>query len=133
MGSHRLRGMLLQRIWAAVCRHGPCGPICSLDPWNGWVSPYLHGFYKWIFDALDVLNDFTRQVVVSRRVAGLHKWSDWLREDLGSGPHAWLRPDFVLVIKDPQTQTSRNLILLMPSFVKPGCLFSVGLVILSFL
>ena len=28
-------------------------------------SPDLHGFYKWVFDSLDVLNDFTRQVVVS--------------------------------------------------------------------
>ena len=23
--------------WEAVCRHGPCGPVSSLDPW-GWVD-----------------------------------------------------------------------------------------------
>ena len=52
-------------------------------------------------------------------------------------PYGWLRPDFVppssfLVVKDPQTKSSRILVeplLLMLSFVKLGCLFSVGLVI----
>ena len=128
----------LQRFWAAVCRHGHCGPICSLDLWNGWVPPDLHGFCKWVFDALDVLSDFTRQVVVSRRDAGLN----WLREDLGSRPNAWLRPDFCSFISlschyGPSDSVVLgfwwNLIFLMPSFVKLGCLFSVGLVILSFL
>ena len=23
--------------WDAVCRHGPCGPISSLHPWNNWI------------------------------------------------------------------------------------------------
>ena len=32
------------RYWDAVCRHGPCGPICSLHPWDEWVPPDLHGF-----------------------------------------------------------------------------------------
>ena len=46
---------------------------------------------------------------------GVRKWTDWLREDLGSRPYAWLRPDFVppspfLVIKDPQTQSSQILV-----------------------
>ena len=27
-----------------------------------WVPPDLHGFYKWVFDAMDLLNDFTKQV-----------------------------------------------------------------------
>ena len=45
----------------------------------------------------------------------VRKWTNWLREDLGSRPYAWLRPDFVppspfLVIKDPQTQSSRILV-----------------------
>ena len=51
----------------------------------------------------------------SRREAGLHKWTTWLREDLGSRPYAWLRPDFVppspfLIVKDPQSQVSRILV-----------------------
>ena len=38
----------------AVCRHGLCGPISSLHPWDNWVPPGLHGFYKWGFDSLEV-------------------------------------------------------------------------------
>ena len=49
--------------WGAVCRHGPCGPIASLQPWEDWVPPDLHGFYRWVFDSLEVLNGFVRQVV----------------------------------------------------------------------
>ena len=33
--------------WDAVCRHGPCGPISSLHPWDGWIPPDLCGFFKW--------------------------------------------------------------------------------------
>ena len=45
----------------------------------------------------------------------MRKWTDWLREDLGSRPYAWLRPDFVpwspfLVVKDPLTEASRILV-----------------------
>ena len=68
-----------------------------------------------VFDSLDELNDFTEQVVVSRRDTKVSKWTNWLREDLGSGPYAWLRPDFVppspsLVVKDPFPKTSRILV-----------------------
>ena len=64
---------------------------------------------------LRCLNDFTEQVVVSRRDTGVRKWTNWLREDLGSRPYAWLRPDFgppspLLVMKDPLTQSSRILV-----------------------
>ena len=27
------------RFWDAVCRHGSCGPICSLHPWDEWPLP----------------------------------------------------------------------------------------------
>ena len=59
------------------------------------------------FDSLDILNDFTGQVVISRREAGVRKWEDW-----GSGPYAWLLPDFVppsrfLIVQDPLTEASR--------------------------
>ena len=68
-----------------------------------------------VFDALDVLNDFTGQVVVNRREAGVRWRTNFLREDLGSGPCVWLRPDFVppspfLVAKDPLPGASRILV-----------------------
>ena len=84
-------------------------------PGKNWVPPDLHGFYKWVFDSLEVLDGFLRQVVVSRRDDGIRRWNRWLREDLSSRPYAWLRPDFVppspfLVVKDPQTQSSQILV-----------------------
>ena len=45
----------LLRFWDAVCRHGP---ICSLHPWEEWVPTDLHSFFKWVFDAMDLLNEF---------------------------------------------------------------------------
>ena len=82
-------------FWEAVCRHGPCGLISSLDPWDKWIPLDLHGFYKWVFDSFELFNDFLKRVVISRRDVGVRRWTSWLREDLGSGPYAWLRPDFV--------------------------------------
>ena len=64
----------LIRYWGAVCRHGPCGPISSLHPWDNWLHSDLHGFYKWVFDSVELLNGFIRQVVVSRRDEGIQKW-----------------------------------------------------------
>ena len=67
------------------------------------------------FDFLELLHDFLKQIVVSRRDVGIRKWAYLLREDLFSRPYAWLMPDFVppspfLVVKDPQTQSSRILV-----------------------
>ena len=45
-------------FWCAVCRHGPCAPISSLDHWDKWIPSDLHGFYRWVFDSLEVLNGF---------------------------------------------------------------------------
>ena len=64
---------------------------------------------------LSMLNDFLKRVVVSRRDVGVLKWTRWLREDSGSRPYVWLRPDFVppspfLIVKDPHTQSSRILV-----------------------
>ena len=72
-------------------------------------------FYKWVFDSIQLLNDFLKQVVVSRRDSGIRKWTWWLRGDLGYRPYSWLRLDFVppspfLVVKDTQTQSSRILV-----------------------
>ena len=48
-GFTQSRWDALLKYWGAVCRHGPCGPISSLHPWDNWVPPDLHGFYKWVF------------------------------------------------------------------------------------
>ena len=114
-GFTQSRWDALHRYWDAACRHGPCGPISSLHPWDCWVPPGLHGFYWWVFDSLEVLFEFLKQVVVSRRDVGVRKWTRWLREDLSSRPYVWLPPDFVhplpfLVFKDPQNQSSRILV-----------------------
>ena len=93
MGLRRLGGMLCRGIGVlCVVR----AIVVLFVPWDGWILQDLHGFCKWVFDALALLNDFTWQVVVSRKDAGLHMWANWLREDLDSRPYAWLRPDFVL-------------------------------------
>ena len=114
-GFSQPRWGALLGFWEAVCRHGPCGPISSLDPGDKWIRLDLQGFYKWVFDSIELLNDFLERVVVSRWDVGIRKWTSWLREDLGSRPYAWLRPDFVphspcLVVKDPQTDSSRILV-----------------------
>ena len=114
-GFTQSRWDALLRYLGAVCRHGPCGPISSLNPWGNLVPPDLHGFYKCVFDSLEVLNGFLRQVVVSRRDDGIRRWNRWLREDLSSRPYAWLRPDFVppspfLVVQDPHFQSSQILV-----------------------
>ena len=114
-GLTQSRWDTLIRYWGVVCRHGPCGLISSLHPWDNWVPPDLHGFYRWVIDSLEVLNGFVRQVVISRRDEGIRRWNRWLREDLSSRPYAWLRPDFVppspfLVVKDPPTQSSQIIV-----------------------
>ena len=101
--------------------------------------PCTHGMSGFLLICMDLLNDFTKQVVVSRRETGIRKWTWWLREDLGARPYAWLRPDFVppslflvkkvLLLK--LLGSLLSLVSLMLSSAKPGCLFSVGLVILS--
>ena len=131
----------LVRYWEGVCRHGPCGPISSLHPWDNWLPPDLHGFYRWVFDALDVLNGFFRQVVVSRRDEGIRRWKGWLSEDLSSRPYIWLRLDYVppppfLVVKDSQTQSSRVVVephLIDAEFRKAWMPYFCRLVILRFL
>ena len=117
-----LKGIREQRVHSvSVGRFGSVLGGC-MSPWSlwshffsssreNWVLPDLHGFYKCVFDSLEVLNGFLRQVVISRRDEGIRKWKVWLREDLSSRPYAWLRPDFVppspfLVIHDSSTQSS---------------------------
>ena len=70
-GFTQTRLDVLLGYWRAVCRHGSCGPISSLHPWDNWIPPDLHGFCRWVFDSLEVLNGFLKQVVVSRRDFGI--------------------------------------------------------------
>ena len=42
-----------------------------------------------------MLNGIIKQVLDNRGNVVVRKWTNWLREDLGSRPYAWLRPDFV--------------------------------------
>ena len=74
-GFTQSRSDALLRYWGAVCRHGPCGPLSSLHPCDSGIPPDLHGFFKWVFDSLEVVNGFLRQVVVSRRDDGIRKWT----------------------------------------------------------
>ena len=69
-GFTQSRWDALLGFWNAVCRHGPCGPLSSLHPWDSGIPPDLHGFDKWVFDSLELLNEFLKQVVVSRRDIG---------------------------------------------------------------
>ena len=48
-GFTQSRRDALLRYWGAVRRHGLCGLISSLHPWDNWIPPDLHGFYKWVF------------------------------------------------------------------------------------
>ena len=68
--------------WKAVCELGPCGPLRSVEPWVHWIPPDLNGFYKWVFDALGMFNEFVWQVVISRRDSGLRSWANWPRSHI---------------------------------------------------
>ena len=72
----------LGRYWRAVCRHGPCGPVQSLELLVHWIPPDLYGFYRWVMDVLELLNGFVKQVVITRRDTTLLSWANWLRGDL---------------------------------------------------
>ena len=119
--------------WGAVCRHGPCGPISPLGPWKRWIPPDLHGFNRSVFDSLEVLNGFTKQVVVNLRDIGIRQWTRWLRDDLGSS--SGLISFLLLHVLSSRTLIPSllgfwlSLISLMLSSAGPGCLFAVGLVI----
>ena len=58
------------------------GPISSFGPWTTWTRTDLHGFCKWVMDALALLREFVQE------------WANWVREDPSSHPFKWLRPDF---------------------------------------
>ena len=45
-GFTQSRCSALLVYWGAVCRHGPCGPLSPLHPWDSGIPPDFHGFYK---------------------------------------------------------------------------------------
>ena len=98
-------GRLFIDIGGAVCRQRPCGPVRSLVCWVNWIPPDLHGFYMWVFDTQEVLNDLVKRVVVVCRESSKRMWPRLLR--------SWL-----------------SRISLMPSLGRLGCRTSVGLVTL---
>ena len=57
-GFTQSRWDALLRYWSAVSRPGPCGPLSSLHPWDNGSPPDLHGFFKWVFDSLEVFTWF---------------------------------------------------------------------------
>ena len=58
-GFSQSRWNVLLGCWDAVFRHGRCGPISSLHPWDKWVHPvFFFFFYKWVFDSLELLMTF---------------------------------------------------------------------------
>ena len=97
--------------WTSVCDQGLGDPLrTSLDSSrSSWVLQV-------VFDALGLLNDFVKQVVLARTDSGFREWATWLRENLGARPNAWLRLDFVpsspfLDIKNKVAKTSHILVL----------------------
>ena len=58
---------------------GPTGPITSCEPWTDGIPPDLHGFYKWVVDALDLLNKF---VLHRQQTTRLQAWSNRIRADI---------------------------------------------------
>ena len=93
MGSLRLVCTLFRGI-GVLCVVRALVGLFDLEPWVGWAPPDLHGFYKWVFDALGLLNDFVKQVVIDRRDASVRRCL--ALGDLGAWPYASLQPDFVL-------------------------------------
>ena len=80
-GSPRQGGMRYRGIGVLCVIRALLG---RCQPWVGWILPDLHGFYKWVFDALELLNAFVKHVVTDRREAGIRRWATWLREDTGA-------------------------------------------------
>ena len=121
--------------WNSVCEQPLVDPVRTLEPLIHWIHPDLHGFYKWVFDALGLLNDFVKQVVVAREESGLRVGNlvkGGFRE-LGPMPGSGLILCLTLPFWPSRTRLPRlptswfSLISLMPSFVRPGCRFSAGL------
>ena len=61
-GFSQARLDALHRYWAALCRQGPCGPVVSLEPWDGWIPPDLHGFFHWVLTSMGLLSRLLSRV-----------------------------------------------------------------------
>ena len=120
-GFTQTRCNALLRYWDAVCRHGPCGPICSLHiPGMSVFLLTCKASITGFFDSLDVLNDFTRQVVVSRREAGVRKCWCAKVDQLASGGfgfQALCLASAGLCSSVPQSQVCRILVVGHPVII----------------
>ena len=87
-GFTQTRWDALQGYWSAVCRHGPCGPLCSLDSWVGWIHPDLHGIYNFLMISLGKWSSVGRMLgCVSGQIgfenSGFKEPSDSVVSDFG--------------------------------------------------
>ena len=55
-GLHSLGGILFWDSGMLSVVMGACGPLTSLHPWDSGIPEDLQGFYKWVFDSLQLLN-----------------------------------------------------------------------------
>ena len=69
-----------------VSAYSDFGTLASRSAWFPSLGDGCCGAAEW---------GFVKQVVLARRDTRLLSWANWSREDLGSRPYAWLRPDFV--------------------------------------
>ena len=89
-GFTQSRWDALLGYWSAVCR---CGP-----PWDGWIPPHLHVFFRWVFDSLRCsmasLIRLSSVVGILRFVSGLIGFGRiWVREWVGGwwvGKWVWV-------------------------------------------
>ena len=65
----------------------------SAGPWTNRIPPDVHGFYKWVIDALALLNEFVHKVVEGK-ASRTHDWANWIREDPSSSSFQVASPEF---------------------------------------
>ena len=95
-GFTEKRSAALWSRWRAVTRqsrsHLLTQALDALDPLTAMF------FLQVAMDALSALSTLILcilTVVQGRKESRLQAWTYWIREDLGSHPREWLRPDFV--------------------------------------
>ena len=139
-GFTQSRWDALLGFWDAVCRHGPCGLLSPLHPWDSGFLRIFMASKSGCFDSLELLNDFLKQVVVF--LVGILEFVSGLGcsgrilvlgRMFGFGLNLFLLLLSLLlrVLKLSLLGFWLSLTPLMLSFARPGCLFSVGLVIPS--
>ena len=88
------RSLELNKQWACNDRSGPVGYLDWASLENGPQAGLLE-FQSRVGDAFDVITDFVKRVVVSRKDFAVQGWRNWILEDPLVHPYKWLRPDLV--------------------------------------